>query len=179
MNNEFTMLKRLQPFMRSSDVFKEIFKAQSGQLNQHKQLVEELQKQLTIDTATWALKTYEVALGLVSDSSKPLSERRSKIKAKMRGVGKVDSALIKSTMSSWTGGTVDVEFTNGKINIKFVDILGIPENMGDVQVIIEEIKPAHLVVLYEFLYNTHEVLSQFTHSYLSQYTHQQLREGVI
>lgn len=179
MSNEFEMLKRLQLFMRDSEVYKEIFKAQSNQLNQYEFMIEELQNQFIIDTATWALRTYELALGIESNSNKPISERRSKIKAKMRGTGKLDSNLIKLTMSSWTGGNVDVSFTSGKIRIKFTDLLGIPENMNDVYIIIEDIKPAHLDVLYEFLYNTHNMLSQFTHEYLNQYTHQQLREEVI
>jgi len=173
------LLNRLQPFMRKSKVFEEIFNAQTISLNERQLLIDDLQKQLNIDTATWALKIYEESLGLISDSNKPLSERRSIIKAKMRGVGKVDAAMIKLVVSSWTGGAVDVNFINGKININFIDLLGVPENMNDVFTIIDDIKPAHLAVLYEYLFNTYNILAQFTHTYLSQYTYNQLREEVI
>jgi len=179
MSNDYTMINRLQPFMRKSKIYKAIFNAEASQLLQKEELIADLQKQLNIDTATWGLSIYEKELGIFVDNTKPLSERRSRIKAKLRGVGKVDAALIKITISSWTGGLVDVEFINSKIIIKFIDVIGIPENMSDVQAIIEEIKPAHLAVLYEFIFNTYNTLAQFTHDYLSQYTHDQLREGVI
>ncbi len=179
MSNPLEILKRLQNFMRKSKIYEEIFKAQLEEVNKRVDALDDLQKQMNIDTATWALETYEKELGLVVDPLKPLSERRSLIKAKLRGVGKVDADLIKTVVSSWTNGTVDVKFENSTIKIRFINLLGIPENMEDVKFSIEEIKPAHLAVLYQYLFNTHNILSQFTHDQLSAYTHNQLREEEV
>ncbi len=152
--NEMDMLNRLQPFMRGSKVYEEIFKAQAAQINQRQLDLEDINSQLSIDTATWALQAYESALGMVTDNTKPLSERRSKIKAKLRGTGNLNATLIKLTLSSWTGGNVDVEFTPEGIVITFIDIYGVPENLSDVAAIIEDIKPAHLPFVFVFNYLT-------------------------
>ncbi|MNJ78365.1 hypothetical protein D3C77_761030 [compost metagenome] len=36
--------------------------------------------------------------------------------------------------------------------IKFIDTLGIPPNLDDLKAVIEEVKPAHMKVEYEFSY---------------------------
>jgi hypothetical protein len=134
---------------------------------------------MSVDTATWALAIYESEMGIPIDQIKPIADRRSVIKSKMRGFGKVDSALIKIVADSFTNGDVDVSFSSGTIKITFTSVIGIPPNIEDLQAAIEEIKPAHLAVLYVYLFNTHQDLSQFTHQGLSAYTHEQLRSTVL
>jgi len=165
--------------MRKSEIYRKIFEAEAVQYANRDDAIADLQAQLSVDTATWALTIYETELGITIDSSKPLSERRAVIKSKMRGTGQVDAALIKLVVDSWTNGDVDVSFANSTITITFTSVVGIPENINDVEIAIEEIKPAHLAVLYVFLYNTYGVLSAFTHGELSVYTHEQLRSSEI
>lgn len=173
------LIIRLQPFMRKSKVYEALFDIQLNELNDRSIAINDLEKQLTISTATWALEIYERATGLPVDSSKPLSERRSRIKAKLRGVGKVDSELIKSVVSSWTGGTTEVEFDNGTITIRFIDSIGIPENMSDVQIALEEIKPAHLAILFVFIYNSWATVSLKTWGELELFTWEEVLSSNI
>lgn len=179
MSRSEEMILRLPPFMRKSEIYRKIFEAEAVQYANRDDAIADLQAQLSVDTATWALTIYETELGITIDSSKPLSERRAVIKSKMRGTGQVDAALIKLVVDSWTNGDVDVSFANSTITITFTSVVGIPENINDVEIAIEEIKPAHLAVLYVFLYNTYGVLSAFTHGELSVYTHEQLRSSEI
>lgn len=165
--------------MRKSKVYQEIFKVQAEQLHTRSEAVKDLKKQLRVDTATWALEIYERAAGLVVDTTKPLSERRSRIKAKLRGVGKVDSELIKLVVSSWTGGIIDVDFSDSVITLKFIDPVGIPENMIDVYLAVDEIKPAHLAVIYEFIYNIWANVAQLTWGELEQYTWEEVLSSNI
>jgi len=148
------MIQRLQPFMRRSAVYQSIFDAEAIQFDARDAAISDLQLQLSIDTATWALPIYEAELGIPTDPTKPYSERRSVIKAKMRGTGKVDQALLKLVAASWTGGGIDVQFGSSTITITFNDIVGIPENVEAFKLSMEEITPAHLAVVYVFLYNT-------------------------
>lgn len=173
------MINRLQPFMRNSKIYENLFDVQSVELTDRADAIEDLKQQILISTATWALEVYERAVGLPVDNTKPLAERRSRIIAKLRGVGKVDAQLIKNVVSSWTGGTTDVQFGDGTITIRFIDTIGIPENMSDVELAIEEIKPAHLSFVIEYIFNTHAQLSAFTHAQLSAFTHDQLRNEVL
>lgn len=173
------MMNRLQPFQRKSSIYKAIFDAEAGQFVNRDAAIKDLHKQLSVDTATWALAIYEGELGIVTDVNKPLSERRSVIKSKMRGTGKVDAALIKMVVESWTNGGVDVSFSESTITITFNDIVGIPENIDDVKVAVQNISPAHLVVIYVFLYNTWGQAKTKTWGQLRAYTWGQVKSSNI
>ncbi|MFH5181163.1 putative phage tail protein [Paenibacillus sp. TAB 01] len=153
MSRSEEMRKRLQPFMRGSLVYKSIFDAEAAQFNSRDGVLSDLQAQLSVDTATWALDIYESELGIVKDASKPYSERRSVVKSKMRGTGKIDAALIKIVADSFTNGDVEVTF-DGHIRIQFVSVIGSPPNVNDLYAAIENIKPAHLPVNYSLRYLT-------------------------
>lgn len=145
------MITYLPLFMRKSKIYNEIFDAEEHQFEYVEADIKDIRKQLDIDTATWGLAIYEKELKIKIDLSKPLSERRSVIKSKERGTGKVDAALIKVVADAYTNGEVDVLF-NGNINIKFNGVLGIPRNLSDLENSLEEIKPAHLALAYTFAY---------------------------
>lgn len=107
--------------------------------------------QLDIDTATWALDIYEKEYGIVSDRNKPLDERRSVIKSKMRGGGSLSATQIKIVADSFTNGDVIVSLKDG-IMIEFSSVIGTPPNMDDLKAALEMIKPAHLPISYKFRY---------------------------
>lgn len=173
------MLKRLQQFQRKSKVYKAIFDAEANQLDNRDAAISDLHMQMSVDTSTWALSIYETELGIPIDKNKPINERRALIKSKLRGTGKVDAALIKLVVDSWTNGEVDVGFDNSTITITFTSVVGLPPNIKDVEIAIEEIKPAHLAVLYVFLFNLYEQLQVYTHNQLAVRTHEQLRSSAL
>lgn len=172
------MLNRLQPFQQNSQIYKEIFEADSTQITSRNERIADLKLQLSIDSATWSLSIYENDYGITVDESKPYADRRTLIKSKMRGSGTVTSSLIKTVALAFTGGQIDVGF-DGKINITFTDIVGTPPNLQDFKDAIEEIKPAYLDVLYAFLYNQYQDLIGFTYQGLSVYTYEQLRSSSL
>ena len=107
--------------------------------------------QLNIDTATWALAIYEKELGIKTDISKPLDERRSVIKSKLRGTGKIGAAQIKIVADAYSNGNVEVKFDKA-IYLKFNSFYGVPKNLDDLKRAVREVAPAHLVIIYEFKY---------------------------
>lgn len=113
--------------------------------------------QLNIDTATWALAVYEKELGIVTDVKKPLDERRSVIKSKIRGTGKIGAIQIKIVADAWSNGDVDVSLSasGGTVIIQFTSIYGIPSNIPDLQGAVREIVPAHLAIEYQYKYYTY------------------------
>lgn len=172
------LIEYIPSYEINSRMFQEIVNTEQIEFDNLNIAIEDLDKQLSIDTATWGLVIYEKELGIRTLLNKPLEERRSVIKSKWRGTGKVDRALIKAVVDAYTNGGVDVEF-DGTIKVIFNDILGRPENMQDVYNAVGEISPAHLRIIYEYLYRTYNELTQYTHGYLSGYTHLELREGEI
>lgn len=132
-------------------------------------------------TAESLLSRWETFLGLEVDITKPPEYRRERIMAKLSGTGTTTKAMIADTASRYSNGAVEIieDSPNNKFTVRFVGTIGMPGNMEDLKKTIEEIKPAHLAVEYEYVYNTHESLTSYTHAELTAYTHYQLRNEVF
>lgn len=145
------MKNYLSSAIRDSKVFQEIYRVQGIEIDILDSSIRELDEQLNIDKATWSLPIYEKELGISIDSNKNIDERRSVIKSKWRGTGKLDDEMIKRVVDSFTGGEVEILF-DGRIIVQFTGSYGTPPNMEDVFSAVDDIKPAHLAVLYYYMY---------------------------
>lgn len=155
MSNADRIMQYLPPYYQESRVMKAIAEAQGGEVNSLYTTLDEILKQFFVETATeWGLDLWEQTLGLTSYAGKPLDQRRSRIISKLRGYGTVTVSLIKNVAESYVFGTVEVieNPATYSFTIKFVDPRGIPPNLDDLKAAIEEIKPAHLAVEYQFTY---------------------------
>lgn len=112
--------------------------------------------QCFIDTATSLLSRHESIYGLQVDVGKSDGFRRERIKAKIRGIGTVTKEMVKDVAASYSNGEVEVieDTANYRFIIKFVGVKGIPANMADLIITINEIKPAHLAFEFEYTYIT-------------------------
>jgi hypothetical protein len=113
-----------------------------------------------VNTATWGLARWERIFGITTDEAKPIEQRRSVIKAKLRGVGTVTPALVESVAEAYDNGNVMVTENNATytVTITFVSTLGVPPNLTDIQSAIRDILPAHLAVNFVFRYLTYAEL---------------------
>jgi hypothetical protein len=133
---------------------KAIIQSEAIELEALNDAISDVLAQFYIDTATWGLADWEKVCGVTPDELKPIEERRSLIKAKMRGTGVVTTALIQNVVSSYTGGDVEIteDFASYNVKVKFVSTYGVPTNMTDVQKVVRDILPAHLGLVFEFKY---------------------------
>jgi hypothetical protein len=131
-----------------------IIHAEASEFETLNNTIADILAQFYIDTATWGLSNWETVCGITVDETKPVDERRSLIKAKLRGTGVVTPSLIQNVISSYTGGDVEIteDTANYTVKIKFVSTYGTPTNMSDVQKVMRDIVPAHLAITYEFKY---------------------------
>lgn len=138
-------------------------------------------EQLFIKSATWGLADWEKMLGITSDISASVDFRRERILAKIRGIGTTTKQMIIDTAAAFSNGEVEVleDPSTSSFIIKFVGTLGVPQNMADLTLTIDEIKPAHLNYTFEYVYNSHLRLSSFTHAQLAAYTYYQIRNEVL
>lgn len=148
------MFSYLPAYYETSRVMQADMNAKGAELDLLFAALDETFQQFFVRTATWGLDRWESELGITTDLSKPLDQRRAVVESKLRGSGKFSGRLVKSVAEAYDGGTVDVSFQPAEwsFTIKFVDTLGIPPNLDDLKAVIEEIKPAHLDVVYEFSY---------------------------
>lgn len=137
--------------MRHDPLTNEISGSVELTANNFDEQMNDFRQQLSVDTATWALDVYEREYGIVTEQNKPIEERRSVVKSKMRGSGKLTSTQIKIVADAFTNGDVSVSF-DGKIQIYFTSVIGTPPNLDDIKKALEEVKPAHLAINYTFRY---------------------------
>ena len=157
------LLNYLPWYERESEVFKEILRAEEIEFDKLELDLEDINKQFFVDTATWGLAIYEKELGLPIRPNKSLEERRSIIKAKWRGMGKVDYLMIKAIVEAFTSNLVTVEF-DGRIKIVFTnkEKIRLSREMNNA---INEVKPAHLGYDYIIKYIEELLLNIKTYSF--------------
>lgn len=174
------LIDMLPSFYYNSDFVKAYMSSQTVEYDFIKESIEDLVNNLYVNTATWGLDYLEEELGLETDKSKSYEERRERIKAKKRGNGTTTIKMLKDTALAFECGEVEVtEMYNDYIfKLKFVSQKGRPKNLDDFKNAIDEIKPAHLAYILEFMFNTHQQLKPKTHQELSSFTHQEIREVI-
>ncbi|WP_322923188.1 putative phage tail protein [Paenibacillus campi] len=111
-------------------------------------------RQFFVRTATWGIERWEKELGIVPDVTKPLEQRRAVAESKLRGGGKFSGEQVKNVAAAYERGSVQITFQPSawSFTITFLDTIGVPPNLSDLQATIEQIKPAHLLARYVFRY---------------------------
>ena len=125
------------------------------------------------------LSRYEKMFGLSPDADKSDRYRRERIAARVSGAGTTTASLIQHIAESYTNAAVELQenFSVYTVIARFVGTSGIPGNISDIKASIEEAIPAHLKVLYEYIFNTYGSVGTFTHAQLVAYTHYKIRNG--
>lgn len=119
----------------------------------YSQIDELLNQILSVGTSTYGIEHYEREYG-VKNPQLSLDNRRDFIKARMRGSGTVTKEMIKNTAEAFFGGRIEISENpeESYFTIKFIDTRGIPNDMGKFMESMDNIKPAHLDIVYEFAY---------------------------
>lgn len=161
------MWKYIPPYYKNIKEANAIIDSEAKVFEKLNDDIQDLLFQFSVETATWGLVKWEKLCGIVTDTSKPLEQRRSVVRSKLRGMGTVTAALIKNVAESYLNGEVEVveksaEYT---ILIRFVGKLGIPPNLDDIKNALREIIPAHLLIDYEFTFTTWDRLDSFNYTW--------------
>lgn len=133
--------------------------------------------QCFVSTATSLLSRYEKIHGLSVDVSKSDAFRRERIMARARGTGTITKKMLEEVASSYSNGEVEVIENPADYSflVKFVGTKGLPPNIADLRVTIEEIKPAHLGFEFEYIYNTWNDVANMIWGEASDYTWEGLK----
>jgi len=123
--------------------------------------VNDVLAQFNIESATWGINAYEYDIGVTSNESKPLDQRKSVVISKLRGAGVTTRELIDNVAEAYANTDVEVIEDNPNYNIvvKFVGTFGIPPNMSDLERSLREIIPAHMIYTLVFTYVTYDMLN--------------------
>ena len=144
--------------------------------------VEETLDQLFPQTAYgWGLRLWEEAYGIPVDLSRPLEFRRTRVISKLRGQGTSTVEMIQSVAESFTNGRAEIVEHNDEFYfvVRFVSQYGVPPNIEDLQAAINEIKPAHLAFIFEYLYRTWGQVKPFTWGALAMRQWRDVKESEL
>lgn len=164
--------KYVPQFLYNERTLNKIYKAQEEQLALTLWQSEDLLNQGFIDTATWGLSCWEAQYGIKTNVNLSYEERREIVRAKIRGQGMCTKEMLKNVCRSFNGGTVRIIENTAPytFTIQFIDTKGVPKNVEKLKEVINQIKPAHLLVDYQFKYNTIGYIDDFTVGEISKYT---------
>lgn len=171
------LINLLPPVYDKNDTMKELQGVLSNEINKLASNFDKTIDQCFVDTATDLLSRYEKIYGLTVDVTKSNTFRRERIKARVKGVGTVTKKMLEEVAASYSNGDVEVieNFEDNSFIVKFVGVKGVPVNMADLTLTIEEIKPAHLAFTFEYTYNTWNDISDITWDEASAHTWNKLR----
>ncbi len=172
------LMELLPTTYEENNTMKELQGILSSKLNLLASNQEKLLNQCFIDTASDLLSRYERLYGLTVDITKSDTFRRERIKARAKGVGTVTKHMLEDVAASYSNGEVEVieNIADYSFKVKFVGTKGIPANMADLTITIEEIKPAHLSFTFEYTFNTWNDILHMTWEEAGSFTWNQLRE---
>ena len=140
-------------FIGQSPNFSVLYGEEQSELNTVNADSADLVNQAFVLSATWGLTDWESFLGIPANLNSNVI-RISNILAKIRGRGTSTVALVQNVANSYENGQVQVieHASTSTIEIKFVSDYGIPPNLSDLQKSLSAIMPAHLALLYTYLY---------------------------
>lgn len=115
-------------------------------------VLEDIRKQFNFETMTWGADLLASEMNIKLDPTLKQDEKNSIIAARWKSEGKADLNLLQAICNSWHNGNVEVKFVNGKIQLKFNGIYGIPTDLDSLKKQIDLSKPSHLAVDYLFAY---------------------------
>ena len=104
---------------------------------------------LTID----GVEYFEKLLVITPLETQTIEERRNTIRAKWVGKYHNSIGLIQTVCESWKRGEVIADFVGGKLQLKFINEYGVPEDLESLLSSVGVVKLAHIpfVVLYKYL----------------------------
>lgn len=108
--------------------------------------------------------------------SNTLEGKRTEIEARWKMSGKCDVELLQTIANSWRNGVIKVSFIDATIEIKFVSLVGIPDDLNTLKFMIDEAKPAHLPINFSLMYRTWGMLPPRTWGQIGAFTWKELRE---
>lgn len=123
---------------------------------------------------------WESIMDIAPLDSDTLDERRFRIKTRYNEQVPYTYKTLTSNLAMLCGAdgyTIALSVANYTLEVKLD--LGSKKKYQEVAAMLNRITPCNILVSVGLLYNTHELLAQYSHAELAVYTHQYLREEVF
>lgn len=143
------LLRRMNKLNAMDPMVQNIIEAIAGEMELSDAQVRQLIMDMFFDTCSEAmLEFYEREAAVKPMTGQSIDGRRASVEAKWKSSGKIDIEMLQAVADSWKNGKVDVDFVDNKIQLTFVDQFGLPEDRAGLELAMDEVKPAHLPIVY-------------------------------
>lgn len=141
------ILSYLNKVFRNDGLTKVITDLTENNLKKLDYSIEDIERNIFLDTAIWGLALFEKELWVIN-ISKTEDERRAIIRAKWIGRGKAELKLIENVIKTYVGNNVKVSFKKD-LGLVIIIYENKPYNFKNMLKSLEESKPAHLGFMLE------------------------------
>lgn len=173
------LMNYMPEYYQNSNAIKNMLDSHSYEVGKLLVTIEDVEKQLYINTATWGLDIWEAVYGITTNLTATYEDRREVIKAKMRGQGTITKQMLKKTAEAFSGGEVEIiEYPEQDLFIvKFIGVKGIPRNMAGFISMLDHITPSHLEYNIQYSYTVWDMIEDknITWNFAKQNTWNQLK----
>lgn len=143
------LLRRMNKLNAMDPMVRNVMEAVAAEMDISDAQVQQLADDMFFDSCSEAmLDFYEREAAVTPMAGQDLDGRRASVEAKWKSSGKVDIEMLQVVADSWKNGKVDVDFVDNKIQITFVDQFGLPADRAGLEMAMDEVKPAHLPIVY-------------------------------
>lgn len=152
MSKNAEMLKSYVPYeIQNSYVFNEIFNSYGQVFDKLGIELSDLLLQILPQTATeWGLSLWEKRIGIQTNTSKTIEERRARILAKLRNKGTTTVEVIKQICRSFASEVEVIQHNSDYyFEINLLSNAGFPYELESMYDNIDIVKPAHLGTKYK------------------------------
>lgn len=139
-----------------------------------------LNDQFVTDSTEYGVKRWESMLSIKPKGTDTLDERKFRILAELNQQLPYTPKQLESmltTMCGADGYSLVINPDEYHVGVKLALIN--KNNFQDVEKILAKVIPANMTQKVEIMYNTNEVVGQFTHEFLKSFTYNQIRNEVL
>ncbi|WP_142976010.1 YmfQ family protein [Clostridium botulinum] len=147
------MIKQITPMYQDSKIEKAIYQAIGNEFDNAEYLINELLLQLFPQTATWGLVLWEQRVGLNTNLSETLEQRRRKVITKLQTRYPITPLAMANILKSYTGADINIveNVSPYTFKIKLTGKEGFPSSLNNLYKKGKKIKPSHLSVEYDLI----------------------------
>lgn len=175
------MLDMLPHYYKDSQVIKDFLNSIQEVFKDVDMRINNAEKEINIITAE-DLSAWENEVGLTSLVDTDKETRRSRVLTRLQGNGVLTVAELIALVAKYEDTEIQIkeDYENYTVSVIFPKRLKAPEKLEQIRAAVEEVKPAHIRVIYTFSeYATHLSLQQYKHGELRKFTHYQLRNEIL
>lgn len=138
------MLDYLPRYYHDSAVVENLMEREGTELQVINAEIESIANQMFIDTATYGIERWEKIYGIVTDYSKPITQRRAALKARQRATGTATREMIRNICAPYYDVEIVENTANYEIIVNCVAKTEIVPSLPEFEAMLRKIIPAHL-----------------------------------